>query len=100
MIKELDIDPWHYAHCYNHFPIIRTFPERFLSYEEHLLKPEEKFYRVVAERLAVKPDQCLFIDDLKENVVAAENVGYQTILFKNAEDLQTELKKLGVRYSI
>ncbi|GAA2744985.1 HAD-IA family hydrolase [Kitasatospora cinereorecta] len=38
-------------------------------------KPDERVYRIAAERAGVPPQRCLFVDDTPANVVAARAVG-------------------------
>ena len=92
-----NIDPWHFNYCSANFPVIQTFEKAFLSYEHHLLKPDSQFFKLVVEQLNVPPAQCLLIDDLADNVKSAEKLGYQIIQFKDAFQLQNDLKKIGIR---
>jgi putative hydrolase of the HAD superfamily len=38
-------------------------------------KPEPRVYAIAAERAGVAPDRCLFVDDTRANVVAAQALG-------------------------
>ena len=38
-------------------------------------KPDPAAYRLVAERLGVAPERCVFVDDLRRNVLGAAAVG-------------------------
>lgn len=55
-----------------------------ISAEEGIAKPDPRIYRLTAERLQVKPDQCVFVDDVQENVRGAESVGMQGVRFEHA----------------
>jgi epoxide hydrolase-like predicted phosphatase len=68
----------------------------FCSAEEGLVKPDPAAYRAVLERLGVEPNEAVFVDDLPENVAAAQALGLQGIVFDNATQLSTELHRLGV----
>jgi putative hydrolase of the HAD superfamily len=46
-----------------------------ISGEVGLRKPDPAIYRLVAERLDVAPEECVFVDDLSPNVRAAAAVG-------------------------
>ncbi len=91
-----NVDPWHFTYCKNNYPIVSTFQKKFLSYEQQMLKPDPVFFQYVVNELNYSPEQCLFIDDLEENVQAAKEVGYQTIQFKNASQLYRNLTNLNL----
>jgi epoxide hydrolase-like predicted phosphatase len=46
-----------------------------------LIKPDPAIYELATERAGVKPDQILFIDDIKVNVRAAREAGWQAVWF-------------------
>ena len=55
------------------------FPELFdvvvISAEVGMRKPEERIFRHAAALLGLEPRECVFIDDVQANVVAAEAIG-------------------------
>ena len=65
-----------------------------ISYKEHLIKPDPAVYRLLLERYGFKPEECIFIDDLKENVEAAMAQGIFGIVFENYEQAKKELNML------
>lgn len=76
--------------------LYKHFKVKLASYQLKTKKPQMKFYRLLIKRLGVNPKDIIFIDDDKENLLPAENLGMKTILFKNNKQLIYELKKLGV----
>ena len=54
----------------------------FTSYELGALKPQPDIYRKVQERLGVRPNEILFVDDKIHNVMAAKDLGSRAVLFK------------------
>jgi putative hydrolase of the HAD superfamily len=68
------------------------------SAEEGVAKPEPAIYRLAAERLALPPEACVFVDDHEPNVRAAEAVGMRGVLFRVDRDpeLAPLLAALGV----
>ncbi|MBN1153463.1 HAD family phosphatase [candidate division KSB1 bacterium] len=91
-----NVDPWHFSFCYDKFPVIRAFKNRFLSYEMHLIKPEREFYLHAIRSLKSMPQDCVFIDDLLENIDAAKALGFNTVHFQNGSQLEHELTKLNL----
>lgn len=85
----------HYEHLQSRFNVARHFDELVLSYKVGSVKPEPVIYEEVLRRSKLPAEQCLFIDDLEANVVAANNLGMNTIRFEGVQHLKTQLKKLG-----
>jgi epoxide hydrolase-like predicted phosphatase len=75
-----------------------VFPELFdgvvISGDVGLHKPEPEIFRLGAERIGVPPDECVFVDDLKENCAGAEEVGMRAILHRGADGTIPELERL------
>jgi putative hydrolase of the HAD superfamily len=75
-----------------------TFPELFdavvISAEEGLHKPQPEIYRLGAERAGVPPQECVFVDDLRENCEGAEAVGMTAVLHRGAETTLPRLEEL------
>ena len=57
-------------------------------------------YELVLNRLRLVSDECLFIDDNSNCLMAAEAIGIKTILFENVAQLKIELLKSGVHWSV
>ena len=74
------------------------FDETVVSNEVHLLKPDEKIYLLILEKLGLKGEECVFIDDILENTEAAEKLGIKGIQFKNIEQCKADLRKIGVEF--
>jgi len=57
----------------------QLFPELFdavvISAEVGMRKPEERIFRHAAELLGLQPSECVFIDDIEANVLAAQAIG-------------------------
>jgi putative hydrolase of the HAD superfamily len=75
-----------------------AFPELFdgvvISGEVGLHKPQPEIFLLGAERTGVEPEDCVFVDDLRENCAAAEAVGMTAILHRGAERTLPELERL------
>jgi putative hydrolase of the HAD superfamily len=75
-----------------------SFPQMFdavvISGEVGLNKPDPEIFRLGAERVALAPEECVFVDDLQENCDGAEAVGMTAILHRGAEGTLAELERL------
>ncbi len=77
----------HFQHCNQRIveqglgeSLKSLFNGLFLSYKIGYRKPSERIYQHVIKRLKCLPQEILFIDDLEENIKAAQELGIQTIL--------------------
>jgi epoxide hydrolase-like predicted phosphatase len=61
-------------------------------------KPDPAIYMLGAERLGLRPEECVFVDDLRENCQGAEEVGMTAVLHRGADKTVPELERLlGVK---
>lgn len=67
------------------------FDFKVLSYEVGSWKPDIKIYQHALNKLGVKPNEAVFIDDQEKNIVAAQNLGIHGIIFRNTEQVKKEL---------
>src|SRR5262249_37037981 len=65
-----------------------------LSGEVGLHKPQPEIFLLGAERVGVPPDECVFVDDLRENCAGAEAVGMTAILHRGANGTLEQLTQL------
>jgi len=73
-----------------------TFDVLVFSGEEGVRKPDAEIYRRVLARLAVQPNQAVFIDDVVANVTAARKLGMQAIHYVEGMSLAAALRYKGV----
>jgi putative hydrolase of the HAD superfamily len=75
-----------------------TFPELFdgvvISGDVGLHKPQPEIFLLGAERTGVAPEECVFVDDLRENCEGAEAVGMTAVLHRGADTTLPELERL------
>lgn len=64
-----------------HLPIFRHLEGQVVSSEVHLLKPDERIYRLLLAKYGLRAEESLFIDDRKENVDAARMLDIGGLLF-------------------
>ncbi|UCG95720.1 MAG: HAD family phosphatase [archaeon] len=68
------------------------------SYDFGAQKPDKSIYKETIEKLGLKPEECVFIDDKEKNIHPAKELGMKVILFKDVGQLKNELKELGVEF--
>ena len=50
------------------------------SFEAKSIKPDAKIFHTVVEKLGIKPEETLFLDDSQKNLDAASQLGFHTLL--------------------
>ena len=68
-----------------------------LSYKVKAMKPAPEIYLDALGKLDVPATQCVYIDDLEENVIAAQVLGMQGFLFRSGDRLRDSLVQLGIQ---
>jgi len=91
-------DPERFGFVIRRFPELQIFDGYVLSYELGLLKPDPAIYIATARLAGCPPSECVFIDDIEENVRGAEAVGMTGVHYRPQADLEAELRELGLRF--
>jgi putative hydrolase of the HAD superfamily len=55
------------------------FDDAVISGEVGMRKPEERIFRLAAERLGLSPAECVFVDDIEGNIAAARMLGFAVV---------------------
>ncbi len=78
------------------YDFLKWFQGIVVSGEEKCIKPDAKIYKILLDRYHLNAEECLFIDDNKQNVRGALALGIQSIWFESSSKLKTDLKSLDV----
>lgn len=57
-------------------------------------KPDERIYRLTAEKLGCNPEDCIYVDDRRYNLNAAQAVGMDVVLF-NSRNVEYDGKSVN-----
>jgi len=88
----------HYTYLKKNFKLLRHFDRKFPSHEMGARKPYLKIYRRVLKKIGLRPEEAVFIDDMKSFVEGARKAGMHAVHFKGRSSLLKILKKLGIRF--
>lgn len=66
------------------------------SFDAAVCKPEKRAYELILDKLNVRAEDSLFIDDSAQNLASARELGIQTILFKSSKQLLDELRRMRI----
>lgn len=87
-------DNW--RHVENVFSFLPLVDGAVISYQEKSVKPEPHIYEVLLKRYDLKPQECIFIDDLVQNINGAKIFGISTVHFQNIAQAKEELQMVLV----
>ncbi len=76
--------------------VFRHFDRLVFSYEVGRIKPDSGFYLACASAAGRPPGECIFIDDLPENVDGANRAGLIGVLYSDTSRLVRDLAALGI----
>ena len=78
------------------FPFLGWFAGTVVSGREGVAKPEPAVFTRLLDRFGLQPRMTLMIDDTKENLEVASELGIQTVLFLSSRQLRGELEAAGI----
>ena len=65
-----------------------------VSYQVHMIKPDEGIYRALTEKYSLNKEECIFLDDREENVKASEAFGIRAVQVTSRAMLNEFLDKM------
>lgn len=68
------------------------FDEVYASNLMGISKPDPYFYRHILNKEGIKPENTVFVDDIEENIIAAQKIGINSILFTDSNSLKQQIK--------
>ena len=66
---------------YRKFDFLEKMNGGVWSWQTGCMKPNERIYRILLNKYNLNPEECVFFDDLKDNVEAANDIGIKGVLF-------------------
>ncbi|MCD6577302.1 MAG: HAD family phosphatase [Anaerolineaceae bacterium] len=78
----------------NEWGISNVFDEIVISCEVGMIKPDPAIFNLMLDRLEVKADETVFIDDRIRNIDGAKKMGFHTIFFTSKEQALKELARI------
>lgn len=84
-----------------HKPAIALMDGKIISCEHKVLKPEKEIYEILFSTYSLDPSECIFIDDVEENIEGGKKCGMDGIVFSPSfEDvsvLREKLRNKGIK---
>lgn len=78
------------------YSFLRYTSGEIYSYDVGFRKPEPEIYRAALKAAGRKPEECVFVDDMEENIARARSLGIDGIIYDDPEGLEDELGKRGL----
>ncbi len=78
------------------YPFLEQMDGIIISGELGHVKPGERIFQILLERVGQAAQDCLFIDDSPANTAAARTLGFKTILYRSTLQLEEELNQAGI----
>lgn len=88
---------------------VKSFEEKFderlstvfspiiYSHRVRMVKPSKEIFELALEKIGIKAEECVFIDDGIENQKPCRELGIHFVLYKNLNKLKKDLELHGVR---
>lgn len=84
---------------YLHPDVFELVSNQIWSFDYSALKGDPGFFRRILSCYDLLPEEVVFVDDYQPNIAAASTEGITAIKFKDAEQLETELVRLGFLFA-
>lgn len=82
----------------SYYSFFDLFDGGVFSFAEKTIKPGTRIYEILLERYKLNAKECVFIDDMTENVETAESLGIKGIQFQSPALLKCELEAVLTLY--
>jgi 2-haloacid dehalogenase len=78
------------------YEAFNLFERIIVSGEVRLVKPDPAIFRLLLQKIQLKPEECLLIDDSVDNIESARKMGFAIHHFTSPARLDESLQKLGI----
>jgi len=68
------------------------FDEVYASNSMGISKPDPDFYWHILNKEGIKPENTVFVDDTEENILSAQKIGINSILFTDSDSLKQQIE--------
>jgi glucose-1-phosphatase len=89
-------DPLHVAYMERTYDFLGFFRARIYSCRVGTRKPSPLIYKEALQACKVRAEAAIYIDDIAGYAQAAQHLGIRSIVFQSTEQLQSDLRLLGI----
>ncbi len=80
------------AYYEENFPFLNIFDRVYYSWQTGFAKPNPEAFKNLLLENDLKPEECIYFDDLKENIEVADSLGITSFLFEGLGGFERILK--------
>lgn len=85
-----------YDECGESLAFMEYMDGGIVSFKVGKTKPDPEMYKLFLKEYALKPEECIFVDDTEENVDIAKELGFNGVVYISYEDLRSKLLGFGI----
>ena len=78
----------------NYFDDKKLFDEVVLSGDINIVKPNPRIFKIMVDKLGLKPEECFMVDDLASNINGARLAGMHGVVFFSPEQLISDINNI------
>jgi|SRR5579859_1317539 len=71
-----------------------NFDEVVFSTDHRIRKPDPRIFQITADKLSLRPHQCVFVDDTEDNLAAAARLGMTVVFALDEDDVARDLRQI------
>jgi len=79
------------------YSFFELFDDIIISGEEKVAKPDPRIFAILLGKIQREPWQCIYIDDSKQNIEVALELGFRCIHYQSPGQLDSDLAVTGIR---
>ncbi len=83
-----------FEYVYKKYDFFKLFDGMVISSHVKAVKPHEEIYRILIDKYSLKPSECLYIDDRKQNAETGLKLGFNVIHLDKPQNLKQALEKV------
>ena len=77
--------------------LYEIFDETIISSQHGIIKPGKEIFQLALDRLHLKKNEVVFIDDRQANIDGAQRFGIKSFLYTTIDSLKQEFRENGIR---
>lgn len=78
------------------FTFLKYVDGGVISYQVEITKPDPRIYMILCQKYGISPNEAVFIDDNKDNISAAKELGFNVVLHEDEKSSKEKFKALGI----